>query len=88
MNDKYPQTMDLTSLKAVISELRNKILPSKFELALQPDANTIQIGLRNLEGIIWIEISWEADSARIVEIPPPLNKKNEPNLNTHLSVLF
>ncbi len=65
------QLMDITTLKAVLSDLHGKILPSRFEKVHQPEANTIQIGFRSLKGFTWIEISWGADSSRIVEVPPP-----------------
>ncbi len=60
--------MDLTTLKAVVSELDSTIIPSRFEKAQQPDSNTIQLGFRTLEKLTWIEISWLADAPRIVKI--------------------
>ena len=74
------QGMDLTTLKAVIAELRETILPSRFEKAQQPDANTLQIGLRNLKSLIWIEISWDPEAPRIVQINSPLNTGRESTL--------
>ncbi len=65
------QSMDLTSLKAVVSELRQSIIPSRFELAQQSNSHTIQISLRTLKGIIWLELCWHAASARLVEIDKP-----------------
>ena len=43
-----PQTMDITSIKAVLHNLSNEILPSKFETAQQPEPNTIQMVLEEL----------------------------------------
>ncbi len=63
--------MDLTTLKAVLSELRKEIVPSRFETAQQPEPQTLQIGLRTLKGLVWLELSWEADSARLVRVPSP-----------------
>ncbi len=65
------QVMDLTTLKAVVFELRQEIVPSRFENAQQIDAHTIQLGFRTLDKFTWIEISWLAESPRIVPIPPP-----------------
>ena len=65
------QIMDLTTIKAVVFELRQNIVPSRFENAQQIDSNTLQLGFRTLEKLTWIEISWLAESPRIVEIPPP-----------------
>jgi len=65
------QVMDLTSLRAVLSELRQELLPSRFEKAQQPDAHTIQLGLRTLKGMVWLELSWRADAPRLVQIPSP-----------------
>jgi len=71
MNKVPIQIMDLTTLKAVIFELSKDIVPSRFENAQQINSNTIQLGFRTLENLTWIEISWLAESPRIVEIPPP-----------------
>ncbi len=68
MGDIKLQIMDITSLKAVLADLRKKIIPSRFERVKQIDSSTIQIGFRSLTNFIWIEISWHADSSRIVEI--------------------
>ena len=65
------QKMDITSLKAVLSDLRPKIIPSRFEKPQQIDSNTLQIGFKTLNDLIWIEASWQADSSRIVEIDAP-----------------
>ena len=65
------QAMDLTSIKAVVAELRKDILPSRFEKAQQPEPNSLQIGLRTLEGLKWIEISWDSEAPRFVEISSP-----------------
>ena len=71
MAKDFIQIMDVTSIKAVLSELRKKIVPSRFEKAIQPDSTTIQLGFRTLEGLTWVEISWHANYPRIVEIEPP-----------------
>ena len=74
MNKVPIQIMDLTTLKAVVFELNKDIVPSRFEKAQQIDSNTIQLGFRTLENLTWLEISWLAESPRIVQITPP--KKN------------
>ena len=71
MNKVPIQIMDLTTLKAVVFELNQEIVPSRFENAQQIDSHTIQLGFRTLEKLKWIEISWLAESPRIVQIPPP-----------------
>ncbi len=80
MDSTAIQLMDLTSLKAVVAELRHEILPSRFEKAQQPESNTLQIGLRTLKGLIWLEISWQADAPRLVQIPPPAKQGGESTL--------
>ncbi len=65
------QAMDITSLKAVLADLRGKLLPSRFEKAQQPDSHTLQLGWRTLKGLVWIELSWRADAPRLVRIPSP-----------------
>ena len=71
MNKVPIQIMDLTTLKAVVFELSQEIVPSRFENAQQIDSHTIQLGFRTLKNFKWIEISWLAESPRIVQIPPP-----------------
>tara|TARA_Y100001968_G_scaffold278441_1_gene273773 strand:- start:4171 stop:5874 length:1704 start_codon:yes stop_codon:yes gene_type:complete len=71
MNQAEIQMMDITCLKAVIGNLRKILLPSRFELAQQPDSQTLQIGLRTLKGLNWLELSWDAQAPRIVEIKRP-----------------
>ncbi|KEF40712.1 MAG: hypothetical protein ER33_15500 [Cyanobium sp. CACIAM 14] len=65
------QAMDVTSLRAVLAELRPLLLPSRFEKAQQPDAHTLQLGLRSLDGMHWLELSWLAEAPRILAIAPP-----------------
>ena len=63
--------MDLTSLRAVLNDLKPQLLPSRFEKAQQPDGTTLQLGFRSLRGMLWLELSWQADAPRLVQIPPP-----------------
>ncbi len=65
------QAMDLTSLRAVLAELRPELLPSRFEKAQQPDSHTLQLGFRTLKGRIWLELSWLAEAPRLLAIEPP-----------------
>ena len=63
--------MDLTTLRAVLQNLRQSALPSRFEKAQQPDPQTLQMGLRTLRGMVWVELSWQADAPRLVQVKPP-----------------
>jgi predicted ribosome quality control (RQC) complex YloA/Tae2 family protein len=65
------QAMDVTSLRAVLSEMRAVLLPSRFEKAQQPDAHRVQLALRSLEGSHWLELSWLAEAPRLLAIDPP-----------------
>jgi predicted ribosome quality control (RQC) complex YloA/Tae2 family protein len=65
------QAMDLTSLRAVLAELRPELLPSRFEKAQQADGHTLQLGFRTLETRIWLELSWLAEAPRLLAIEPP-----------------
>ena len=65
------QVMDLTALKAVLNDLGERMLPSRFEKAQQPDAHALQLGFRTLQGMVWLELSWRAECPRLVQIPPP-----------------
>ena len=80
MNSAALQSMDVTSLMAVVKDLRQIILPSRFEKAQQPEPGTIQIALRNLEGLRWIELSWDAEAPRLVQISPPMRMGSESTL--------
>ena len=65
------QPMDLTTLRAVLWDLRPKLVPSRFEKAQQPDPGTIQLGCRSLKGMVWLELSWQAEAPRLVEVNAP-----------------
>jgi predicted ribosome quality control (RQC) complex YloA/Tae2 family protein len=55
----------------VLAEWRPLLLPSRFEQAQQASPHALQIGLRSLSGAHWLELSWQADAARLHTIPPP-----------------
>jgi predicted ribosome quality control (RQC) complex YloA/Tae2 family protein len=65
------QAMDITSLRAVLTELRPALLPSRFEKARQADGQTVQLGFRSLTGRHWLEISWLAEAPRLLAIGDP-----------------
>jgi predicted ribosome quality control (RQC) complex YloA/Tae2 family protein len=65
------QALDATGLRAVLAELRPALLPSRFEKAQQSDGHTVQLGLRSLHGLPWLELSWLAEAPRLLAIPPP-----------------
>ena len=71
MNSGPIQPMDLTSLRAVIEDLQRNVVPSRLEKSQQPNKWTLQLGLRTINGMKWIEISWFAEAPRIVQIPTP-----------------
>jgi predicted ribosome quality control (RQC) complex YloA/Tae2 family protein len=58
-------------MRAVLAEWRPLLLPSRFEKAQQASPQALQIGLRSLSGSHWLEISWQAEAARLHTIPPP-----------------
>jgi len=63
--------MDVTTLRAVLAELRPLLLPSRFEKAQQPTPHSLQLGLRSQQGRHWLEISWLAEAPRLLAIDPP-----------------
>ena len=63
--------MDLTTLRAVVAELGPQLVPSRFEKAQQPAGQRLQLGLRSLEGLHWLELSWLAEAPRLHGIAPP-----------------
>jgi predicted ribosome quality control (RQC) complex YloA/Tae2 family protein len=66
------QTFDFTTLTAVSSDIRTNWLPSRIEQVYQRDRYTICIALRTLKKRVWLEISWQAQAARIhLGDPPP-----------------
>jgi predicted ribosome quality control (RQC) complex YloA/Tae2 family protein len=68
------QAIDITTLRAVLAELRPMLLPSRFEKAQQPAAHTLQLGLRSQLGRHWLEISWLAEAPRLLAVEPPLRQ--------------
>ncbi|MEY4353003.1 MAG: hypothetical protein RLZZ609_1244 [Cyanobacteriota bacterium] len=66
-----PQPIDATTLRALVAELRGVLVPSRFEKAQQCDGQTLQLALRHLEGVQWLELSWMAEAPRLLAIPPP-----------------
>ena len=87
MNYSALQAMDITTLKAVLASLREKIIPSRLEKIQQPDPHTLQIACRTLKGLFWLEISWHAEAARIVEIKSPAKVKGESTLSKQIKYL-
>ena len=65
------QAMDVTSLRAVLTELHPQLVPSRFEKAQQSDGQSLQLGFRSLEGRHWLELSWQAEAPRLFAIPAP-----------------
>ena len=65
------QSMDITSIKAVLKELSELIVPSRFENAQQTEKSTVQLAFRTIKSLIWIELSWSAEMPRLVQINSP-----------------
>ncbi|MFM9087719.1 MAG: NFACT family protein [Cyanobium sp.] len=63
--------IDATTLRALVGELRTALVPSRFEKAQQSDGHTLQLALRHLGGLQWLELSWMAEAPRLLAIPPP-----------------
>jgi predicted ribosome quality control (RQC) complex YloA/Tae2 family protein len=63
--------MDVTSLKAVLVELRALLLPSRFEKAQQGHGQALQLAFRSLKGVHWLALSWQAEAPRLHAVPPP-----------------
>ena len=84
MQKGVPQIMDITSIKYVLHDLSEKVLPSRFETAQQPEPNIIQFCLRGINSQTWIEVSWNSDSARILKINRPEKTGAESTLSKQL----
>lgn len=65
------QAIDATTLRALLSELRGGLVPSRFEKAQQSAPSTLQLALRSLDGVHWIELSWQAEAPRLLAISAP-----------------
>ncbi|MFZ9752760.1 MAG: Rqc2 family fibronectin-binding protein [Cyanobium sp.] len=65
------QAIDVTTLRALLAELRPRLLPSRFEKAQQPDPQSLQLALRGLEGCHWLELGWEAEAPRMLATAAP-----------------
>ncbi len=84
MQKGVPQTMDITSIKSVLHDLSEEVLPSRFETAQQPEPNIIQFCLRGIKHQTWVEVSWDSDSARILKIKRPEKIGAESTLSKQL----
>ncbi len=84
MHKGVPQIMDITSIKSVLHDLSEEVLPSRFETAQQPEPNIIQFCLRGINSQTWIEVSWDSDSARILKINRPKKIGAESTLSKQL----
>ena len=84
MQKGVPQIMDITSIRSVLHNLSEEILPSRFETAQQPEPNIIQFCLRGISNQTWIEVSWNSDSARILKIKKPQKIGAESTLSKQL----
>ena len=84
MQKGVPQIMDITSIKSVLHDLSEEVLPSRFETAQQPEPNIIQFCLRGINSQTWIEVSWNSDSARIIKINRPEKTGAESTLSKQL----
>ncbi|MEM9265602.1 MAG: NFACT RNA binding domain-containing protein [Cyanobacteria bacterium P01_F01_bin.13] len=66
------QPVDITTLRAVCSELANQWLPARCEQVIQRDRNTICLGLRTFDRRGWLTISWHPQAARLhIGAAPP-----------------
>jgi predicted ribosome quality control (RQC) complex YloA/Tae2 family protein len=65
------QPIDATTLRALVGELRSALVPSRFEKAQQSDGQTVQLALRHLGGVQWLDLSWMAEAPRLLAIPSP-----------------
>lgn len=59
------QPVDLTTLVASCSNLRQHWLPARFEQVYQWDRHTLSLGLRTLEKRGWLTVSWHPQGARL-----------------------
>ena len=59
------QSVDYTTLVALVSELRRDWLPAKLEQTYQYDRQTLCLALRTLKKREWLWISWHPQAARI-----------------------
>ena len=80
-----PQIMDVTSIRSILHDLTKNILPSKFEVAQQPESNTVQLCFRGLNSQTWIEVSWHGDSPRILKIKKPKKVGRDSTLSKQIS---
>lgn len=65
------QPVDLTTLTAIVSELRADWLPARLEQVYQRDRHTLCLSLRTLERRGWLRISWHPQAAHVCGGAPP-----------------
>jgi len=59
------QPVDLTTLAASCSNLRQNWLPARLEQVYQWDRHTLSLGLRTLKKRAWLTVSWHPQGARL-----------------------
>jgi predicted ribosome quality control (RQC) complex YloA/Tae2 family protein len=78
------QPLDFTTLSAVCHELRQQLLPARFEQAYQRDRYTLYLALRTLTGRHWLLISWHPQAARLGLAEPPPRQPDTFSLSQQL----
>ena len=74
------QQQDYSALLAIQRDLRRSILPSRFEQAQETGPRTLHLGLRTVDGLHWLELSWCVEAPRLFRCPPPTRGKGRSTL--------
>ena len=65
------QPQDTTTLRGVVHELNNELVPSRFEKAQQAESGGVQLAFRTLRQRLWLTLNWQADCPRLHALEPP-----------------
>jgi len=83
------QSVDFTTLTALLDELNDKAIPSKLENVFQSSANKISFGLRTVEAKEWLSLSWHPQHSYLcLSSIAPAAKKDKEDQNYTLSALL
>lgn len=74
---KNLQSVDFTTALLMSRELERTVVPARIENAYQMDPYNLVLGLRTLEGNMWLHVCWHPKGARCQVSPPPPREKEQ-----------
>jgi len=72
-------SFDYTALVGAVTEIKSLATPAKVDVAAQPDAHTLVLGMRGMDGKRSVRVSWHPEAAYVAmsASPPRLGKDEQ-----------